>query len=117
VDVRAQVIAVYKPQTLIQLAVAESLLEANGIPYFVHNAGFGGLYPGIQIDLINVRTIMVPPSAADAAKELLAHYIAEDPGLKANRERLFWHILRMLLEFACVPWVVPRVGAVKRSTD
>jgi len=37
------VIAVYKPQTLIELAVAESVLQANGIPYFVHNAGFGGL--------------------------------------------------------------------------
>jgi len=108
------VIAVYKPQTLIELAVAESVLEANGIPYFVHNAGFGGLYPGMQLDLLNVRTIMVPPSAADDAKEVLAHYLADEPGLRANRERSFWHILRMLAEAACGPWVVPRVGAVKR---
>ena len=45
---------------------------ANGIPYYVHNRGYGGLYPGMQLDLLNVRTIMVPPSAAEAASELLA---------------------------------------------
>jgi len=110
-------VAVYRPQTLIELAVAESVLKANGIPYFVHDAGFGGLYPGIQLDLINVRTIMVPPSAVDLAREVLAHYVAEEPGLKANRERSFLHILRMLLEAACAAWFVPRVGAVKRSAD
>jgi hypothetical protein len=109
------VITVYKPQTLIELAIAESVLEANDIPYYVHNAGFGGLYPGMQLELLNVRRIMVPPSAVDAAKEVLAFYVADDPGISFNRERSFWHILRMLAEAACGPWIVPRVGAVKRG--
>jgi hypothetical protein len=104
---------VHRPQTLIELAVAESVLEANGIPYFVHNGGFGSLYPGIQLDLFNVRTILVPPSAADAAREVLEHYLGDEPGLKANRERSLWHILRMLAEAVCGPWIVPRVGATR----
>ena len=45
-------ISVYKPQTLIQLTMAESLLMANDIPYYVHNQGYGGLYPGMQLDLL-----------------------------------------------------------------
>jgi len=71
----------------------------------------------MQIDLFNVRTIIVPPSAADGAKEVLAHYVTDEPGLTPNRERSFWHILRMFAEAACGPWVVPRVGAVKRGAD
>lgn len=109
-------IGVYKPQTLIELAVAESVLEANNIPYFVHNRGYGGLYPGMQLDLLNVRTIMVPPSAADAAREVLNLYLGDEPGLKTNRERSLWHIVRMLAEAMCGAWFVPRVGAVKRET-
>ncbi|HZM33795.1 MAG TPA: DUF2007 domain-containing protein [Burkholderiales bacterium] len=107
-------IAVYRPQTLIELAVAESLLEANGIPYFVHNGGFGSLYPGIQVELYNARTIMVPPSAAADAKDLLAHYLSDTPALVHNRERSIWHILRMVLE-AGAGWGVPRVGAIRRA--
>jgi hypothetical protein len=42
--------------------MAESLLMANDIPYYVHNQGYGGLYPGMQLDLLNVRTVMVPLS-------------------------------------------------------
>ena len=109
-------ISVYKPQTLIELAIAESVLEANNIPYYVHNRGYGGLYPGIQLDLLNVRTIMVPPSAADAAREVLSHYLKDEPGLVTNRERSVWHVLRMLAEAACGAWIVPRVGSVKRET-
>jgi Putative prokaryotic signal transducing protein len=74
------VISVYKPQTLIQLTMAESLLMANDIPYYVHNQGYGGLYPGMQLDLLNVRTVMVPPSAVEAAREILAHYLSDEPG-------------------------------------
>jgi len=115
-DVSAQVRAVYKPQTLIELAVAESLLEAHAIPYYVHNRGYGGLHPGMQIDLLNVQTIMVPPSIADEAREMLRYYRSDEPGLAANRERSLWHILRMLAEAACCTWFVPRVGAVKKET-
>lgn len=104
---------IYYPETAIELAIAESVLEAHEIPYFVHNRGFASLYPGIQLGLLNVRTILVPPSASDAARELLAHYLGDPSGVRANRERSVLHILRLIFEGLCFAWFVPRVGKVK----
>lgn len=101
---------VYHPESAIELAIAESLLEAHGIPYFVHNRGYGGLYPGIQVDLINRRTILVPPSAGDWAKDVLSEYLSDSSGLRADRERSFRHILRLIVETLCMGWCVPRIG-------
>jgi hypothetical protein len=57
--------------------MARSILAAHDIPYFVHNGEYASLYPGIQMELLNVPTIMVPPSVADEARELLAAYLPE----------------------------------------
>lgn len=106
-------IAVHKPQTLIEVAMARSILAAHDIPYFVHNGGYASLYPGIQIDLLNVPTIMVPPSAAETARELLAAYLPEVvEHLRPKRERSLWHVLRMLVEAVCCVWFVRRIGAI-----
>ena len=113
---RAEVLAIYRPRTLIELAVAESLLEAHAIPYYVHNRGYGGLYPGMQIDLLNIQTILVPPSVADDAREMLHHYLQDEPGLVPNRETSLWHMLRMLVEAVFCAWFVPRVGGVKQES-
>ena len=111
-DVRPQVTPVYHPETAIELAIAESLLEAHQIPYFVHNRGFAGLYPGIQLNLLNARTILVPPSVSELAKEVLAEYLADTSGVRQNRERSLWHILRLIFETLSMGWCVPRVGNV-----
>ena len=60
------------PRSESELAVMVSLLEAHGIPYFVQNRGFGGLYPGIGLSLLNDRPIMVPEDYASQARQLLA---------------------------------------------
>jgi len=101
-------VPVFKPQNEVELALAESELQAHGIPYYVHNRNFGGLYPGVQIDHYNARTIMVPEEAADDAREVLADFIepikpdpaVEEPPVSG------WHKLRMLAE-ALVGWLVP----------
>jgi len=106
-------IAVHKPYTLLELAIARSVLEANDIPYFVHNAGYASLYPGIQIDLLNVPTIMVPPSAAERAREVLELYLAQSDELRPQAEQSLWHILRLVVEGFFCAWFVPRVGSRK----
>lgn len=109
-------IAVHRPQTLIELAMAQSILVANDIPYFVHNGGYASLYPGIQMYLLNVPTIMVPPSAVEPAKEVLSVYLAEVAvHLRPKPERSPWHILRMLIEAMCCIWFVPRIGGTKEA--
>ena len=92
--------------------MARSILAAHDIPYFVHNGGYASLYPGIQIELLNVPTVMVPPSAAETAKELLTAYLpAVEDHLQPKAERSVWHILRMLVEAMCCVWFVRRIGA------
>ena len=108
-------IAVHKPQTLIEVAMARSILAAHDIPYFVHNGGYASLYPGLQIELLNVPTIMVPPSAAETARELLGTYLPEVVGhLRPQRERSLKHILRMLVEAVCCGWFVHRIGDARK---
>lgn len=111
-------VPVYQPQTAVDLAIAQSLLEASGIPFFVHNAGFGGLYPGPQIDLYNVRTIMVPPIAVNAAREVLAEYLNQSPEVDqppaAARPRSFWENARMVCEALFFGWFVPRADKESR---
>jgi hypothetical protein len=113
---RGSMVSIYRPHTLIELAMARSLLAAYEIPYFVHNGGYASLYPGIQMHLFNVPTIMVPPSAAESAKELLHAYLADvTPHLHPRVERSPWHILRMLFEAMCCVWFVPRIGSGRQS--
>lgn len=106
-------VAIYKPYTLIELAMARSILAAHDIPYFVHNGGYASLYPGIQIGLLNVPTVMVPPSAAEEARELLRIYLPDIVDhLRPKAERSPWHLLRMLLEAIACGWFVPRIKSV-----
>jgi hypothetical protein len=71
---------IYHPDNPVDLALAESLLNACDIPYFVHNRHFGSLYPGVQIDLLTTQTIMVADECAAEAKEILADLLKEKPG-------------------------------------
>src|SRR5690348_3737636 len=104
-------VPIHKPQSLIEVAMVRSILAAHDIPYFVHNGGYASLYPGIQIELLNVPTVMVPPSVAEDAREVLRAYL---PGvvqhLRPRAERSVWHIARMLMEAVFCRWFVPRIG-------
>ena len=104
-------IPVYKPRDDIELALVESLLQAHEIPYFVHNRGFGGLYPGAQIDFYNVRTVMVPDSAVDAARDALAELVGPDveaaPVPQAPHVSV-WDRIRLVAETFLGGWFVPR---------
>jgi hypothetical protein len=96
---------------LIELAMARSLLAAHEIPYFVHNGEYASLWPGMQMRLLNVPTIMVPPSAEEFARELLEAYLAEvRDHLQPRAERSPRHILRMLVEAVLCGWFVRRIG-------
>lgn len=105
-------VPIHKPQSLIEVAMARSILAAHDIPYFVHNGGYASLYPGIQIELLNVPTVMVPPSAAETARELLRAYLPDVvQHLRPQRERSPWHMARMLIEAIFCAWFVRRIGA------
>ena len=58
-----------------QLALLKSLLDGNGIVYFVQNEHFGSLYPGSASPL-NARVVMVPESELGRAETLLGQLTA-----------------------------------------
>jgi len=108
------VVPVFQPQNPLELALAEAALQAHGVPYFVHNHGFGGLYPGVQIGLYNVITIMV-----QAARDVLHQFIVADLAASADeiappapRNRIA-EFIRLVVECAVAGWCLPR--GVKRN--
>ena len=44
-------VPIFTPQKQSDLSVVLCLFDAYGVPYFVHNSHFGGLYPGCQFYL------------------------------------------------------------------
>ena len=73
---------VLTPQSEPELAVVQSLLEAHGIPVYVHGRHFGSLLPGLQMSHYTAQSIMVPEERVADALELLADFIR-------NREEPF----------------------------
>ncbi len=54
-----------------ELLAARSILEGEGIPYYVQNEHFGSLIPGPRIPMLNARRILVAEADAARARELL----------------------------------------------
>ena len=81
-------VRVFSPGSESELMAVVALLEAHEIPCFVHNAVFGALYPGVQIDH-NSRAIMVDHDKVMAARELIRDFQTQpgwDPDDRAPEE-------------------------------
>lgn len=94
------------PRTESELAVMVALLDAHEILHFVQNRGFGGLYPGMQIPLYNVRKIMVPIAQASAASALLSVFALTPNEIEDQRLGLFDR-LRVVIESLLGGWTFP----------
>lgn len=98
--------------------MVRSILAANDIPYYVHNAGYASLYPGIQMDLLNVPTVMVPQPLAESAKELIEAYLIDiREHLHPAPEASWRDFFRMLAEAIICVWFVPRIGRDQSASD
>lgn len=73
-------VRVFSPQSESEIAVVTSLLEAHGIPVFVHGRHFGSLLPGLQLGSYNAQSIMVPEEFVTDALELLVEFKRNDSG-------------------------------------
>lgn len=67
-------VAIAAPDNESDLAMIACVLEANQIPHFVQGGGFGGLFPGPQINGYNSRRVLVPESCVADALELLSEF-------------------------------------------
>lgn len=64
-----------EPQDEGELALIKSLLDGNGIRYFVKNEHFGSLYPGLSLPF-NRREVMVHESELGRAGTLLGRLMS-----------------------------------------
>jgi hypothetical protein len=81
-----------------------ALLEAHEIPCHVQGLGFGGLFPGIQINHYNARRILIPDQALEEARELLAAFRAAPSRMPPEFDWL--DTLRCLAEFFIGGWLL-----------
>jgi hypothetical protein len=96
---------IYIPDGAWELALVICLLDAYSIPWFVHNHYFGGLYPGCQFDLYNMRRVYVPSERASYARQLIEDFF---PGLgTAQIEMSGPDKLRLVVEAFLGGWFVP----------
>jgi len=107
-------VPVFQPQNETELALASGALQAHEIPFFVHNGGFGGLYPGMQVGLYNVRTIMVPAGVYEQARDILNQFLVVDAnvvdeGVETEPpKRKLMERFRLFVEILLGGWCVPR---------
>ncbi len=95
----------YSPRTEGESALLKSIMDYSGIPYYVRNDFFASLRVGPHIDLLNVKTIMVPEECREQAQEFILNYLSTtvpDPFPLLLRDRL-----RVVLEFFLFGWFVP----------
>ena len=71
------------PQDEGELALIKSLLDGNGIRYFVHNEHFGSLYPGLPLPF-NRRQVMVDEVDLDRAIVLMGRLAGEESSDEAS---------------------------------
>ena len=98
----------YSPHDLAELALIESILEGENIPYFVYNNHFGSLEIGLQIDMYNKKTLMVDEEYQERAKELISDFIksTRDHTVKTPAYS-FFDKLRIIFETSLFTWFVP----------
>jgi len=102
-------IDLYSPKNEVELALLKSILDAEGINYFVRNDNFGSMEVGPQIDLYNKKMIVVQDNQHENAKELLADYLErtgkkiEDP----DKNYTLFDKLRMTIEVLLFGWIMP----------
>jgi len=105
-------IKLFSPENDAQLAVLRSIFEAEKIPVFVHNDLFGSLKTGLQIDLLNRKTIMVHESDFERAQEIISDFLKNiksenDVGDFSSQNYSWFDKIRMIFEGIIFGWVMP----------
>ena len=109
-------IALYSPNDELELAIIRGLLDAESVRYFVLNDYFGSMRVGPQIDLVNMKTIMVSPEDHDLAKAIISEYLELKSETDDTEERYtLSQKLRMVIEALLFTWFIPGRKQKKRE--
>jgi len=102
-------IKLFSPRHSEELSLIKSILDSEGITYFVHNDYFGSLIIGPNIDLYNRKMILVQKDQYDRAKELLIDYLeeTEEKDIPVNKSYSLFDKIRMFVEIVLFGWIMP----------
>ena len=103
----------YIPTDESELVFLKSLLDAEGLPYYVLNDNFGSLYSGIYMNNFNAKTIMVPEEFYEDAKGIILSVI-EDARFEDERGGGEGQGgSGGILDFLSLKWLFPKSGKDK----
>jgi hypothetical protein len=108
-------VAVLTPESEAELVSVVAMLEARKVPCFVRSGGIGSLLPGVQVESLNARAIMVPEERASEALALIADLRGPSDGRENRPPPPRTSKLRALVELLLFGWFVP--GRRDRSDD
>jgi len=102
-------IDLYSPQNEVELALLKSILDSEGIKYFVRNDNFGSMEVGPRIGLFNAKMIEVQDDHYERAKELLADYLGKTKKKTEKAEETYsvFDKIRMVFEVLFFGWIMP----------
>jgi hypothetical protein len=109
-------VRILSPESNAEIAAVVAMFEAHEIPCFVRGGGFGGLFPGPQINAYNTRDIMVPEETVSTALELLVAYHSPSPtdDVEVGPRRTSGK-LRNLFELLFFGWFIPGSASKGRA--
>lgn len=102
-------IELYSPQDPTELSIIKSVLNVEGINYYVRNDNFGSLWAGPVIDLYNKKMIFVQDDQHELARELLKDFIdkTDDPEETPSVKYSTFDKIRMTIEALLFTWMIP----------
>ena len=115
-------IKLHSPENEVELAIIKSILEAEEIPFFVHNDNYGSLITGPRIGLLNAKTIFVPENSGERARDLISEYLKNtgngpDDEDGERSEYSFADKIRVVIESLIFGWFMPGKRWRKKPVD
>jgi hypothetical protein len=112
-------VPLYSPQNESESMLLKSVLDSEGINYFVRNDNFGSLEVGPRIGLFNAKMIEVQDDQYERANELLSDYFdktKKEPEESA-KEYSWFDKIRMVIEVLVFGWLMPGRRKPKKIDD
>jgi len=106
----------YSPQNDSELAIIRSILDGEGLNYYIRNDHFGSLKVGPKIDLLNAKMIQVYEEQFEFASELISEFLKNSQKDDTNGSRYkLSDKLRMIIETLLFGWFMP--GRFQKNRD
>jgi hypothetical protein len=109
-------VSVRNPDNESEVVVIVAMLRAHDIPCFVRSENLGRVLPGVQVNDLNTRSIMVPEACVPDALELLRDFDTR-PATNSEAPPSVFDKFRAICEGLLFGWFVPRQKRWRKPED